>query len=164
MINFVFPSGKLVYGPEQIEGRIDQDPVISQQLSLWKQAGSEVIRGNLLIIPIEGSLLYVEPLYLQATNLKIPQVKRVVVVYGQRVVMDPTLDGALAQIFAGAPAAAAAAAQQAQAQPPPTQANLSQQALDLYNKAVAAQKAGDWATYGQLLNQLNDVLKQLAGQ
>jgi uncharacterized membrane protein (UPF0182 family) len=161
MINFVFPSGRLVYGPEQIEGRIEQDPAISQQLSLWRQAGSEVIRGNLLIIPIEGSLLYVEPLYLQATNLKIPQVKRVVVVYGQQVVMEPTLDGAIARIFAGAPPTPA----EAQAQPPgPAQATLAQQALDLYSRAVQAQKNGDWATYGQLLNQLNDVLKQLASQ
>jgi uncharacterized membrane protein (UPF0182 family) len=120
-----------------------------------------VIRGNLLIIPIEGSLLYVEPLYLQATNLKIPQVKRVVVVYGQQVVMEPTLDGAIARIFAGAAPTPA----EAQAQPPaPPQATLAQQALDLYSRAVQAQKNGDWATYGQLLNQLNDVLKQLASQ
>jgi len=162
LVNFVFPSGKLVYGPEQIEGRIDQDPTISQQLTLWAQAGSKVIRGNLLVIPIQGSLLYVQPLYLQATNIQLPQVKRVVVVYGNTVVMGDTLDAAIAQVFGGAAV-----------QPPsggpsvtvtPQMQSLISQALDLYNKAVAAQKAGDWATYGQLLNQLNGVLKQLNGQ
>jgi len=151
-----------VYGPEQIEGRIDQDPTISQQLTLWAQAGSKVIRGNLLVIPIQGSLLYVQPLYLQATNIQLPQVKRVVVVYGNTVVMGDTLDAAIAQVFGGAAV-----------QPPsggpsvtvtPQMQSLISQALDLYNKAVAAQKAGDWATYGQLLNQLNGVLKQLNGQ
>jgi len=162
MINFVFPSGKLVYGPEQIEGRIEQDPTISQQLSLWRQAGSEVIRGNLLIIPIQGSLLYVEPLYLQATQLKIPQVKRVVVVYGQQVAMEPTLDGAIARIFAGAPSALETQVQQAAQTGTPGQQNLAQQALDLYNRAINAQKTGDWATYGSLLNQLSSVLQQLA--
>jgi uncharacterized membrane protein (UPF0182 family) len=163
LVNFVFPSGKLVYGPEQIEGRIDQDPTISAQLSLWKQAGSEVIRGNLLVIPIEGSLIYVEPLYLQATALKIPQVKRVVVVYNQQVSMKPTLDEAIAGIFAGAPPTPEAATPQAPSQPAqPT--DLGKQALDLYNKALDAQKAGDWASYGNYLNQLNDILKKLAGQ
>src|SRR5450756_2136832 len=90
MINFTFPSGRLIYGPEQIEGRIEQDPDISRQLSLWRQAGSQVIRGNLLVIPIEQSLLYIEPLYLQATQIPIPQIKRVVLVYGNQVVMEPT--------------------------------------------------------------------------
>ncbi len=163
LVNFTFPSGKLVYGPEQIEGRIDQDPAISAQLSLWKQGGSEVIRGNLLVIPIEGSLIYVEPLYLQATQLKIPQVKRVVVVYNQQVSMQPTLNEAIAAIFAGAPPSPAAPSPQAPSQPAQA-TSLGQQALDLYNKAIDAQKAGDWAGYGNYLNQLNDILKQMAGQ
>jgi uncharacterized membrane protein (UPF0182 family) len=158
MINYVFPSGRLIYGPEQIEGRIEQDPNISQQLSLWRQAGSTVIRGNLLVIPIEQSLLYVEPLYLQATQIPIPQIKRVVVVYGQQVVMEPTLDQAIARIFAGAPPSVVT--------PAPGQksaGDLAKQALDLYNKALDAQKSGDWAAYGNYLNQLSDILSQLAG-
>ena len=129
---------------------------------MWRQAGSEVIRGNLLIIPIQGSLLYVEPLYLQATQLKIPQVKRVVVVYGQQVVMEPTLDGAIARIFAGAPSALATEVQQAAQTGTPAKQSLAQQALDLYNRAINAQKTGDWATYGNLINQLSSVLQQLA--
>ncbi len=160
LINFVFPSGKLVYGPEQVEGRIEQDPEISRQLSLWRQAGSQVIRGNLLVIPIEDSLIYVEPLYLQATQIKIPQVKRVVVVYGDQVAMEPTLEGAVARIFAGAPATPVAPTTPAEQPAPST--DLGKQALDLYNKAVDAQKAGDWAAYGTYLNQLKEILDQLA--
>lgn len=162
LINYLFPSDKLIYGPEQIEGRIEQDPDISRQLSLWRQAGSQVIRGNLLVIPIEESILYVEPLYLQATQIPIPQIKRVVVVYGQQVVMETTLEGAIARIFGGAPPSPEIASQVAPAtQPSQTVAQLSAQAVDLYNKAIEAQKAGDWATYGQLLAQLSDVLNQL---
>jgi hypothetical protein len=162
LVNFVFPSGKLVYGPEQIEGRIEQDPEISRQLSLWRQEGSEVIRGNLLVIPIEESLIYVEPLYLQATQIKIPQIKRVIVVYGDQVVMEDRLDQAILRVFAGAPATPAEPTT-----PQPTRpevGDLAQQALDLYNKAVEAQKAGDWGSYGSYLNQLSDVLNQLAGK
>lgn len=160
LVNFQFPSGKLVYGPEQIEGRVEQDPQISQQLSLWRQAGSEVIRGNLLVIPIEGSLIYVEPLYLQATQIKIPQVKRVIVVYGQRVVMADTLEGAIARMFGVAPPEVPVTP----VAPTQEMQTLATRALELYNNAVQAQKAGDWSAYGNYLNQLNDVLRQMAGQ
>jgi uncharacterized protein len=160
LVNFLFPTGRLVYGPEQIEGRIEQDPAISAQLSLWRQAGSQVIRGNLLVIPIQGSLIYVEPLYLQATQIKIPQVKRVIVVYNNQVAMENTLPEAIARVFGAAPANPS---QQPVVVTPQLQ-NLASQALDLYNKAVTAQKNGDWAAYGQLLTQLNSVLQQLANQ
>jgi hypothetical protein len=156
LVTFTFPSGKLIYGPEQIQSRIEADPNISQQLSLWRQAGSQVITGNLLVIPIQGSLIYVEPLYLQSTSTQIPQVKRVVVVYNQQVVMADTLDAAIATIFGGAPAPGQTP------QVTPQTSTLAAKALDLYNRAVTAQKNGDWATYGDLLNQLNAVLKQLA--
>ncbi|MHB8896546.1 MAG: UPF0182 family membrane protein [Candidatus Geothermincolia bacterium] len=161
LVNFLFPSGKLIYGPEQIEGRIEQDPTISAQLSLWRQAGSEVIRGNLLVIPIQGSIIYVEPLYLQATQIKIPQVKRVIVVYNNQVAMGNNLDEAILKVFGAAPPPAPG--QQPVTITPQTQ-DLANQALDLYDRAVAAQRAGDWATYGTLLNQLNAVLKQLSGK
>ncbi len=161
MINYTFPSGRLIYGPEQIEGRIEQDPEISRQLSLWRQAGSQVIRGNLLVIPVEQSLLYVEPLYLQATQIPIPQIKRVVVVYGQQVVMEPTLDQAIARIFAGAPPSGVT--QPSAQKPTGNVSDLTKQALDLYNKALEAQKTGDWAAYGNYLKQLSDILNQLAG-
>lgn len=164
---YLFPSGKLIFGPEQIEGRIDQDPEISKQLSLWKQEGSQVIRGNLLVIPIEQSLLYVEPLYLQASEIKIPQIKRVVVIYGQQVIMEPTLEQALARLFEGVPATEVTTEETTEetTEPPSEEVkNLEQQALDLYNKAVEAQEKGDWAAYGDYLDQLEAVLKQLAGE
>ncbi|MEP6689422.1 MAG: UPF0182 family protein, partial [Gemmatimonadales bacterium] len=91
----------LVYGPQQIENRINQDTEISRQISLWDQRGSKVIRGDLLVIPIEESLLYVQPLYLQAEGGRIPELKRVVVAYQNRVVMQETLEGALAELFGG---------------------------------------------------------------
>ena len=169
MINFRFPSSKNILGPEQVEGRIDQDPTISAQLSLWGQLGSKVLRGNLLVIPIDESLIYVEPLYLQATNIKIPQLKRVIVNYGNTVVMEPTLDQAIARIFFGAPAtpvegATSTTPAQPQQQQPSGNQTLQQQALNLYNLAVQAQKNGDWTAYGNYLNQLQSVLQQLNGQ
>ena len=88
-----------MFGPAQIEARIDQDAVISQQLALWGQRGSQVIRGNLLVIPIADSLLYVESLFLQATGNQLPELKRIIVAYGDNVIMAPTLEEALATIF-----------------------------------------------------------------
>jgi hypothetical protein len=88
-----------VYGPEQIEARINQDPVISQQISLWNRQGSQAIQGNLLIVPIEQSLLYVEPLYLEAAQNSLPTLVRVIVAYENRIVMSPTLEEALQAIF-----------------------------------------------------------------
>jgi hypothetical protein len=93
---------RLVFGPVQIENRINQNTEISRQISLWDQRGSRVIRGDLLVIPIEESLLYVQPLYLQAEGGRIPELKRVVVAYENQVVMGETLDAALAQLFGGA--------------------------------------------------------------
>jgi uncharacterized protein len=101
LLLYVFPKQRLVYGPEQIEARINQDPVISQQISLWNREGSRVIQGNLLIIPIEQSLLYVEPLYLEATQNQLPTLVRVIVAYENRIVMAQTLEQALTGIFQG---------------------------------------------------------------
>ena len=99
LIAYKFSKQLLVYGPMQIESRIDQDTFISQRLSLWSQRGSRVIRGNLLIIPIDNSILYVEPIYLQAETSEIPEMKRVVVSYNDRLVMAETLALAFEQIF-----------------------------------------------------------------
>lgn len=101
LLLYVFPKQRLVYGPEQIEARINQDPVISQQISLWNREGSRVIQGNLLVIPIEQSLLYVEPLYLEATQNQLPTLVRVIVAYENRIVMAQTLEQALNGIFQG---------------------------------------------------------------
>lgn len=99
LLLYTFPKERLVYGPEQIEARINQDPVISQQISLWNRQGSRAIQGNLLIVPIEQSLLYVEPLYLEATQNSLPTLVRVIVAYENRIVMAPTLEESLQAIF-----------------------------------------------------------------
>lgn len=106
LVVYNFPKQKLIYGPRQIAARIDQDSFISQQLSLWNQRGSQVIRGNLLVIPIERSLLYVQPLYIAAEKGQLPELKRVIVGFGDRIAMEETLDAALARVF-GAPASRA---------------------------------------------------------
>ncbi|MDE3178317.1 MAG: UPF0182 family protein, partial [Acidobacteriota bacterium] len=99
---FTFPKEKLIYGPEQIQSRINQNPTISQQLTLWDQGGSKVIRGTLLVIPVQNAVLYVEPLYLAAqVGASLPELKRVIVAYSDHVVMEPTLAGALDAIFGG---------------------------------------------------------------
>src|SRR5207248_3394041 len=110
LIVFNFPKQKLVYGPRQIDARIDQDPIISQQLALWNQRGSTVIRGSLLAIPIDQSLIYVQPLYLAASEQgALPELRRVIVAYGNQIAMEQTLEQSLSRIFGGRPATAAAA-------------------------------------------------------
>ena len=105
LIVYEFPKDKLVYGPFQIEARINQNTEISQQISLWNQMGSRVIRGNLLVVPIENSILYVSPLYLRAESGQLPELKRVIAAYGDRVVMEDTLPEALAALFRNRPGA-----------------------------------------------------------
>jgi uncharacterized membrane protein (UPF0182 family) len=99
LLLYQFPKQELVFGPEQIEARINQDPLISQQISLWNREGSRVIQGNLLVIPMEQSLLYVEPLYLEAEQNSLPTLVRVIVVYEEKIAMASSLDAALNQIF-----------------------------------------------------------------
>lgn len=159
----------LVYGPKQIDARINQDTEISRQLSLWDQGGSAVLHGDLLVIPIEQSLLYVQPLYLQASKGKIPELKRVVVAYENQVVMDETLDGALTTMFGGAtrqrvtsdqpvsgtaPAAAAAGADGQ------LQAQLAE-ARRHFQSALDAQRNGDWAKYGEEIKALGQILERV---
>ena len=91
-MTFKLPKERLIYGPMQVEALIDQNTEISRQLSLWDQRGSRVLRGNLLVIPIDHSLLYVEPVYLVAEQNDLPQLKRVIVAHGDRVAMEPTLE------------------------------------------------------------------------
>ncbi len=164
LLVYKYPKEKLVYGPLQVEGRIDQDPQISAQFTLWSTAGSQVIRGNLLVIPIGTSNLYVEPIYLQAQNGRIPELKRVVVSTGSRVVMEPSLREALASLYRDQPAAerGATTAPQAVLTSGSTDvAALAREARAHYERAQEALKAGDWARYGQEQQALGDVLRQL---
>src|SRR2546422_854731 len=163
LVLYRFPKQSLVYGPTQIVNRINQDPDISRQISLWDQHGSEVIRGNLLVIPIEESLIYVQPLYLRAQGGGIPELKRVVVTYQNQVVMEETLEAGLARLFGGAvePATAAAAPPGAARPGNGRAADLARRAAELYQGAVEAQRSGDWARYGEALSRLGEVLRQL---
>lgn len=167
LVAYRFPKQSLVYGPKQIANRINQDTDISQQVTLWDQRGSSVIRGELLVIPIEESLIYVQPLYLRAEGGTIPELKRVVVAHENRVAMAATLEAGLAALFGAAPARAAIAATDttATARPPNAAvgipATLLQEAQRHYDRAISAQRAGDWAAYGREIEQLGTVLKQL---
>ncbi|MDH4101563.1 MAG: UPF0182 family protein, partial [Nitrospirota bacterium] len=169
LIVYIMPKQKLVYGPRQIEARIDQDAEISQQLTLWSQRGSQVIRGSLLAIPVEGSLLYVEPLYLAAEAGSLPELRRVVVSYGNRVVMEETLEKALESVFGSGAGKRAASLQGAPtpssvATPATSLKELAKLAQDHYNKATKAQQQGDWGRYGEALKQLESVIRQMNSQ
>jgi uncharacterized membrane protein (UPF0182 family) len=153
----------LVYGPQQIENRINQDTGISSQVSLWDQRGSKVIRGDLLVIPIEKSLLYVQPLYLQAEGGRIPELKRVVVAYQNQVVMQETLDAALAALFGGANAPRARSSDStAVAVVEPALQSLLAEARRRFASAIQAQRDGDWTRYGEEIKQLGHLLERMA--
>ena len=176
---FTFPKQKLIYGPQQIESRIDQDPTISQQLTLWGQGGSKVIRGTLLVTPVLNSVLYVEPLYLAAeTGGGLPQLQRVIVAYSDHVVMEATLDAALTKIFGGTvtttpsqlasvpgqPASTAGALATKPAAAEPDTPALIHEASQHYERALQLQRQGDWAGYGDEIKKLGEVLNKLAAR
>jgi uncharacterized membrane protein (UPF0182 family) len=158
-----FPKAKLVYGPKQIDARIDQDTFISQQITLWSQAGSQVIRGSLLAIPIEKSLLYVQPLYLAASQGSLPELKRVIVAFGSQIAMEETLELSLQRLFGtkppaeGAPRAVPAAAPQ----PVSLDKNVAGQALEHFRRAQEMLKQGNWAGYGEELKKVEALLRDM---
>jgi uncharacterized protein len=164
LLVFQFPKQKVVFGPRQVVARINQDQVISPQITLWNQQGSEVLQGTLLVIPIEESLIYVRPLYLRSAGGRIPELKRVIVAYQNHIVMEETLDAALVRLFpkGGAPSAPSAP-QPAGASPatppsPESSDELSTRAMDHYRRAIEAQRAGNWALYGDEIKKLGEVL------
>ncbi len=166
IVLYRLPKQEIIYGPSQILARINQDPQISAQLSLWSQRGSQVIHGNLLIIPIGQSLLYVEPLYLQAETGQIPELKRVIVASGTELRMEDTLSRALAGLFGAAPPVAATTSGQTTSPPATTTApadivDLIRSAQEHYQRAQEALRAGNWAQYGEELNALGKDLQAL---
>jgi len=163
LIVYEFPKDKLVYGPFQIEALINQNTEVSQQITLWNQSGSRVIRGNLLVVPIGNSILYVTPLYLRARSGQLPELKRVIAIYGDRVVMNETLAGALAALFnvPTAPAARTPAAASAASIATGPLSDRAREALTHYDRAIAKLKAGDWNGFGTELNALRPLLEQL---
>lgn len=160
LVVFKFPKDQLIYGPMQIEARIDQDTDISEQLTLWSQKGSSVIRGNLLVIPIEKSLLYVEPLYLRAENSELPELKRVIVAYDGKVAMEETIEEALAMVFEFAPEAAPRTAAAGEREDLST-AELIGEAGTLYRSAQEELRAGNWSGYGEEIDRLGEVIRDL---
>jgi uncharacterized membrane protein (UPF0182 family) len=175
-----FPKQSLVYGPKQIANRINQDTEISQQITLWDQRGSQVIRGELLVIPIEESLIYVQPIYLKAEGGNIPELKRVVVAHENRVVMGETLEEGLDALFGSGAAAqtrtsvrdstsALSVTEPAVvgggiapgAPPSAATSELLREAQTHYDRAIAAQRAGNWTEYGREIEQLGAALRSL---
>ena len=174
LVVFQFPKQTVIFGPRQVAARISQDQVIAPQITLWNQQGSEVIQGTLLVIPIEESLLYIRPLYLRAAGGRIPELKRVIVAYQNQIVMEETLDEALGRLFpkGGQPAVAATPAVETPGAtttkpapaPSPTSdvAVLTIQARETYERAMKAQREGNWAQYGEEIKRLGEILAQLS--
>ena len=161
LIALDFPKAKLIYGPKQIEARIDQDAFISQQLSLWGQRGSQVIRGSLLAIPIETSLLYVQPLYLAAEKGSLPELKRVIVAFGNQIAMEETLEQSLQRIFGGKPSPQPMPQPAAATQASTAETELARQALAHFSRAQELLRQGDWAGYGDELKKVETLLREM---
>ena len=195
LLVYKLPKEKLVYGPMQIEARVDQQTEISRELSLWGQRGSRVIRGNLLAIPLSDTFIYVEPVYLEATQeesatastgqpqpggfgrprkrggpgaspgagaASIPELKRVIVAFGNRLVMEENLDRALRSVLGGEIVTKPLAAPSI----PQTEdvSNLGVSALEHYNRAKDYLRLGNWAAYGRELENLEKILKEMASK
>lgn len=183
LILYRLPKDRIIYGPSQIEAQVNQDTTISKEFTLWSNSGSDYSRGNMFVIPIENSLMYVEPVYLEAANGSLPEVKRVIVVYGDRIAYESNLAAALDKLFG------AGAGDPLKSSTPATDGNemsgegdvsgqpdslpdgstssiysleeLAVMANEAYENAVQAQQAGDWASYGRYLQQLSEYLNQM---
>jgi uncharacterized membrane protein (UPF0182 family) len=180
LVAYELPKQELVFGPAQVEARIDQDPEISAQLSLWNQRGSRVIRGNLIVIPMGNSFLYVEPIYLLAEASELPELKRIIVASGNRIAMRETLSEALLALVldqssvvvvdeegAEAEASGESTSTQPQSEAPPSTVvdpdleALINSANARFEAAEEAQREGDWAAYGRELEALQEELQKL---
>jgi uncharacterized membrane protein (UPF0182 family) len=179
---FQFPKQKLIFGPRQVVARINQDQVIAPQITLWNQQGSEVIQGTLMVVPIEESLIYIRPLYLRAQAGRIPELTRVIVAYQNQIVMERTLEAGLGRLF-GSPGPGSAPAGEAGPAPrtpgtpdarvapdtpedrtapgAPAAPDLAAEARAAFERAMAAQKAGDWAKYGEEIRRLGEILSRM---
>jgi uncharacterized membrane protein (UPF0182 family) len=176
LIAFAFPKQTVVFGPRQVVARINQDETISPQITLWNQQGSQVIQGTLLVIPIEESLLYIRPLYLRAAGGRIPELKRVIVAYQNQIVMEETLSLALGRLFGRVPETLQVAST-GQGEPsatismtstqmdalevPPQGLALAEQAREHYERAIQAQRDGNWSLYGDEVTRLGEILERL---
>lgn len=168
LLVYKFPKNKTVYGPMQIEAQIDQNTEISKEFSLWNSSGSKYRRGDLFVIPINNSIMYVEPVYLEASNQAIPEMKRVIIAYGDKIAYESTLEDALADLFGedknGGQSQSASASSGKNNSGKSNTKELIQKANEAYENAVNAQKSGNWKKYGDYLDELEKYLNQLEGQ
>ncbi|MBC8444274.1 UPF0182 family protein, partial [Candidatus Woesearchaeota archaeon] len=168
LILYKFPKDKLIYGPSQIEAKFDQDSEISQQLTLWSQQGSRITRGNLLVIPIEDSILYVEPLYIQAETGQLPELKRVLMSDGERVVMEKDIGSALIALFGTSTSTNLRGAQEvvegeeASILEDKSQEELIEDANNYYGLILDSMNQQDWSGIGNNFDKLGEVLSNLA--
>jgi uncharacterized membrane protein (UPF0182 family) len=181
LVLYQLPKGKVVMGPSQIDAQIAQDTTISRDFALWENSGSTYSRGNMFVIPIKESIMYVEPIYLKASEGSLPEVKRIIIYYGDRIAYETTLAEALDTMFGPGtgdaiaisdPTGDAGDADSGTNDGTPGGTGDGQQmntdeliraAVDAYNSAVQAQKDGNWAKYGQELEKMEGYLNQLAG-
>ncbi len=173
LLAFILPKDKQTTGPRQLESRIDQDPTISGQFALWNQGGSRVLRGNLLMIPIENSFVYVEPIYLQSQQSPLPELKRVVFSAGNKIAMDESLTASIARVYTGLAAAEKPSGEQPRAPTTPTPtdgspivvagdvASLVKEVQRRYQNAQDRLRAGDWGAYGAEVKALEETLAKL---
>lgn len=167
LVVYKLPKNKTVYGPMQIEAQIDQNTEISKEFSLWNSSGSKYRRGDIFVIPIDESLLYVEPVYLEASNQAIPEVKRVIVAYEDRIAYQPTLAGALEELFGEGASKGASGSDNGSSKNDgdalgkTSLKDLAKKAGQAYEKAINAQKQGDWKSYGEYLKEVQKYLNLL---
>jgi len=174
LVLYQFPKGRTIYGPEQIEAQIDQNTEISKEFSLWNSSGTKYRRGNMFVIPINTSLLYCEPVYLEASNSSIPEVKRIIMAYDDEIAYEETLAECLVELFGdkaeeGVDNGNTDQPQGGEGTEPGTdtpetmsQSELIAAAAEAYENAIEAQRDGDWAGYGEYMDELEKYLNELA--
>lgn len=166
LVLYQFPKSRTIYGPEQIEAQIDQNTEISKEFSLWKSSGTSYRRGNMFVVPINSSILYVEPVYLEATNSSIPEVKRIIVAYDDKIAYEETLAECLVTLF-GDDAEKGVGTSDGSAQTGTagdeklTTRELAALAAAAYENAQKAMQQGDWSKYGKYLDELEGYLNEL---
>ncbi len=164
IIEYKFPKEKLIYGPLQIESRIDQNSEISQLFTLWGQKGSSVIRGNLLVIPVKDSLIYVEPVYLRAEQSELPELKRVIVGYQDNIEIGLTLEEALVKLFSGVIPVSPQEDEEGVVAPAPVELSIRAlilNAQNIYDDAQKKLREGDFAGYGDSIESLEKIFEAL---
>lgn len=165
LVMYKFPPQRTIYSPILFKNRIQQDPNISKEISLWAGKGSEVIYGDIIIVPIEDSLLYLNTIYLKANSENsMPEMKRVILSNGDKIVIEENIEKALLKLFNYNSSEENKNSNKDETPKTETTSDNSgvKEAADLFNKAIEAQKNGDWATYGEFINKLGDVLNKMS--